>query len=472
MKKIFTLVMLGIMTVLNVNAAEQTLWTGDVELSYGGWQPDAQEPAFLTQADFAAFEIGQKLHFYVIPNDVADGILCRFTDWSRSAGSLGVDDHWLWYAEGLTHDVVLEVTSGVKDAVAANGFAVCGNKAHLVRVTKEVAAPADINPTLLWQGEIAVDGWGSKSLNWTWATNETELTPFVEAITGPCNLYVLIEGGTSPVVRLAGAWGNWSATGYPIDSKNYDVDGDNVVKIPITQDFVTKAFVDKGGFAIWGNGGYTIKAIATTKETLLCPVTTDALGYATYGNSYTLALDLLPEGLKAFTATLDGATLKFAEKTEAVGPGTGLLIQGEPNTTYYLPAKTDGTDPAYNDLSANMSANKLADLWKADAENYVFLMKKNTDGTGNIKFKRLTNTELVVPANKAYVQVSPSVFPTQAHELSISFGEGEVTGISDATLLNINEVIKNNNVYDLSGRRVAKPTKGLYIVNGKKVVIK
>jgi hypothetical protein len=79
---------------------------------------------------------------------------------------------------------------------------------------------------------------------------------------------------------------------------------------------------------------------------------------------------------------------------------------------------------------------------------------------------------LVVPANKAYVQVSPSVFTASAHALSISFCEGEVTGISEATLLNINEVIKNNNVYDLSGRRVAKHTKGLYIVNGKKVVIK
>ena len=157
---------------------------------------------------------------------------------------------------------------------------------------------------------------------------------------------------------------------------------------------------------------------------------------------------------------------------EAVGPGTGLLIQGEANTTYYLPAKTDDTEPAYNALSANLKANRLADLWKENDENYVFLMKKNTTGTGNIEFKKLNDTDLVVPANKAYVQVSPSVFTTSAYALSISFCEGEVTGISEATLLNINEVIKNNNVYDLSGRRVAKPTKGLYIVNGKKVVIK
>ena len=43
------------------------------------------------------------------------------------------------------------------------------------------------------------------------------------------------------------------------------------------------------------------------------------------------------------------------------------------------------------------------------------------------------------------------------------------TGI-DATLVNSEKV--NSVVYDLQGRRVAQPTKGLYIVNGKKVVIK
>ena len=42
------------------------------------------------------------------------------------------------------------------------------------------------------------------------------------------------------------------------------------------------------------------------------------------------------------------------------------------------------------------------------------------------------------------------------------------TGIKD----NNRETITNNRYYDLQGRKVAQPTKGLYIVNGKKVVIK
>ena len=48
----------------------------------------------------------------------------------------------------------------------------------------------------------------------------------------------------------------------------------------------------------------------------------------------------------------------------------------------------------------------------------------------------------------------------------------EVTTGIDASLMNREERIVNSAVYDLQGRVVKNPTKGLYIVNGKKVVIK
>jgi len=52
------------------------------------------------------------------------------------------------------------------------------------------------------------------------------------------------------------------------------------------------------------------------------------------------------------------------------------------------------------------------------------------------------------------------------------FDDDETTGISDATRLNDNGKLKNDNFFDLQGRRVAQPAKGLYIVNGKKMVVK
>ena len=53
-------------------------------------------------------------------------------------------------------------------------------------------------------------------------------------------------------------------------------------------------------------------------------------------------------------------------------------------------------------------------------------------------------------------------------DFNIDFGEGETTGIIE--IFNIQRSTSNVQCYDLKGRKVANPTKGLYIVNGKKVV--
>jgi len=68
---------------------------------------------------------------------------------------------------------------------------------------------------------------------------------------------------------------------------------------------------------------------------------------------------------------------------------------------------------------------------------------------------------------RAYFQLKGSA--TSAREFVLDFGEGETTAL---TLVKSEERTKNSEVYDLQGRRVTNPTKGVYIVNGRKVVIK
>ena len=69
-----------------------------------------------------------------------------------------------------------------------------------------------------------------------------------------------------------------------------------------------------------------------------------------------------------------------------------------------------------------------------------------------------------IPAGKAFLDIAP----TSARELNIVFGD-ETTGIRSID----NGQLTMDNVYDLQGRKVAQPAKGgLYIVNGKKIVIK
>ena len=78
-------------------------------------------------------------------------------------------------------------------------------------------------------------------------------------------------------------------------------------------------------------------------------------------------------------------------------------------------------------------------------------------------FKKATGATL--KAGKAYLKTTFDVTAADARELKIVI-EGEATGIKAI------ETAADQNVYDLQGRKVAAPGKGLYIINGKKYIVK
>jgi hypothetical protein len=114
-----------------------------------------------------------------------------------------------------------------------------------------------------------------------------------------------------------------------------------------------------------------------------------------------------------------------------------------------------------NDFSGN-SLEGVSDPAGKTAANPSTTFVLNKTATNGVGFYRLTSGK-TLGVGKAYLTYSGSLAPE-------FFGfDGNTTGI-DATLVNSEKV--NSVVYDLQGRKVAQPTKGLYIVNGKKVVIK
>ena len=275
MKKIFTLVMLSIFTVMYANAAEETLWEGDVNIS---WEDPA--PAG-TVKEWGSYEAGQdisgsivagaKINFYFKAEASATYHAYKFDDWDWSSlpGQKQED-----FGGDIT--VTLEINEDIANAVAAKGFRIHGHGFHVVKVTKgekesEGGNVSDLDAALLWAGEVEIDGWGAKCLV---LTEESEgFSVFTEKLTTACNLYFLLENTTGGDFRISGQWGAWGETAFPADGHNHlqALDADNVVKVTLTQDFVTKAFVEKGGIAFWGNGGFKIKAIGTTKDSVLSP---------------------------------------------------------------------------------------------------------------------------------------------------------------------------------------------------------
>ena len=105
---------------------------------------------------------------------------------------------------------------------------------------------------------------------------------------------------------------------------------------------------------------------------------------------------------------------------------------------------------------------------KANDGTCYVLSVQGTAPDETVVFAPIGNTSATVNAGQCYLWDAG----TGARSLSFVFGE-ETTGISDATRLKSNdESIKNGEVYNLNGQRVATPSNGLYIVDGKKVIIK
>ena len=175
-------------------------------------------------------------------------------------------------------------------------------------------------------------------------------------------------------------------------------------------------------------------------------VTVTSAGYATYCSEK--ALDFSDAGLTAYKAILDGSEVSFTE-VKQVPAGEGVLLKGDAGT-YSVPVAASAAA-----LTGNAFIGVIEETLVS--EPGIFVLMNEEEGVGFYK----TLNAFTVGAHTAYLPALP--------DGSRSFiGLNETTGISDVN----RETITNNRYFDLQGRSVAQPTKGLYIVNGKKVVVK
>ena len=188
--------------------------------------------------------------------------------------------------------------------------------------------------------------------------------------------------------------------------------------------------------------------------------------YTTYVT--TKALDFSNvSGLKAYIATGTNATTVTINEVSVVPAETPLLLITETTTPaaegYAVPVAASAMAPDGNLLKAGDGTTVIG-----GSSNYDYVLK---DGM----FRRAT--EGAIKKGKAYLHLD--VLPSNASELTIVFGNG-TTSISEELRSQGHTLEERMNseefatapVYNLAGQRVTNPSKGLYIVNGKKVVIK
>ena len=179
--------------------------------------------------------------------------------------------------------------------------------------------------------------------------------------------------------------------------------------------------------------------------------------WTTFSSAYNLDFSSV-EGLTAYTAKYDKANDAVAlTQVKRVKAHTGLILKGEAGNTYTLPilasneAKLDAVD---NQLIGCVDA-----LWSTGRDKDYFLY--------NGEFVKSKNDGWVLPG-KSYLYIDGGRVNQSPSPLRV-YVDNTATSIDGITN---NHVVKDEAYYNLQGVKVQHPQHGVFIHNGKKVVLK
>ena len=179
--------------------------------------------------------------------------------------------------------------------------------------------------------------------------------------------------------------------------------------------------------------------------------------WTTFTSAYNLDFSGV-KGLTAYTAKYDKANDAVAlTQVKRVKAHTGLILKGEAGNTYTLPilasneAKLDAVD---NQLIGCVDA-----IWSTGRENDYFLH----DG----EFVKSAKNGWALPG-KSYLYIDGGRNNVSASQLRV-YVDNTATAIDGITN---NPVVKDDAYYNLQGVKVQRPQHGVFIHNGKKVVLK
>lgn len=237
---------------------------------------------------------------------------------------------------------------------------------------------------------------------------------------------------------------------------------------------VNPKVTEEGGVTIV-DGGNNVEVTINDQEdklegiTLPEGLTVDKLNYSRQlsegEKAYTVCLPYQPptENLTYYTLVgVSEGTLYFDEIEGTPQAYTPYLVVANETTSIGKDNVTDVTivKTVANEASAGDYVLKgtLSGIQHADAIGFYILQPGNRWG------KVGSNANAYIPPFRAFVEAPATAAP----ELGSSF-DGNTTGIENIRTVDLNGTER---WYDLNGRRIATPAKGINILNGKKVVVK
>lgn len=233
------------------------------------------------------------------------------------------------------------------------------------------------------------------------------------------------------------------------NAERYNFPFDNNPKVHVMKDYVD-----------------TFSGLRTSEDKNPCNTTNfDSKFFLTLGKEWTTltsAYNLDFSGIEDLTAY----TAKYNEANDAVAltpvkkvkAHKGLILKGEAGKTYTLPilaSNEEGLDEATD----NQLVDCVDAVWSTGRDNDYFLH--------NGEFVKSTNNGWALPG-KSYLYISGGRSNASGSPLRV-YVDNTATAIDGITN---NPVVKDEAYYNLQGVKVQRPQHGVFIHNGKKVVLK
>lgn len=184
--------------------------------------------------------------------------------------------------------------------------------------------------------------------------------------------------------------------------------------------------------------------------------------------------------LNVYNATVSGGKLTLTQRNNQVAKEEGVLLKTDGEYVNAKANKTNELTAASSDENHLVATPAEAQTVTADADCKLYRLTYNNATTKERLGFYLSNDGISLKATpgKAYLQVSENEAKdpsSAALARSFVFGGGnETTGIEGITIMGT-DVQRHGaieGIFDLQGRKISNPTKGIYIKNNKKVVIK
>ena len=211
---------------------------------------------------------------------------------------------------------------------------------------------------------------------------------------------------------------------------------------------------NSGKFAFWkgGMGGGSTFRVYDNIDLSLAQV-----GDKYYATTYLPFAVTIPEGVNAYTATLNENNITLNAVSGVLPAETAVILEGGAATASFKLTSDNSTTVNKGNMQGTLSAKTI------EAGTTDFLVLGTKDGMLGFYLPKETMTSIA--GNRAYFDISSNGAAQKGFGLNFDI----VSGINNAVVGNTVQ----GAIYDLTGHRVNNMVKGgIYICNGKKIIIK